>query len=245
MPYRLSIQVRPLVFPLVAGLALLAAGNSKGYAADAAADEGFEYLTGADAQERWTAYGVEGIDGAWPKTWSIEGDVLRTTGGGGDLMTTKDYSDFDLRFDWKVPAGANSGVMYRVGPSKDPSYFTGPEYQILDNAGHADGKNALTSTASLYGLYAPSKEAAKPAGQWNSSRIVVRGKHVDHYLNGELVVSADIDSDDWKTRLAASKFAAWKAFATLPTGRVVLQDHGDEVSYRGVRIKPLAPAAAK
>jgi hypothetical protein len=175
--------------------------------------------------------------------WTIEGDVL-VCNGGGDIITRERYADFDLRFDWRVGDGGNSGVMYRVGLGDDAPYVTGPEYQILDDAGHADGRRAETSAASLYGLYAPDSEVKRlhPPGQWNSSRIVVRGNHVEHYLNGQKVVEAEIDSEDWKTRVAASKFANWPKFATLNAGHIAWQDHGDRVEFRNIRIKSLGDA---
>jgi hypothetical protein len=109
----------------------------------------------------------------------------------------------------------------------------------VDNLKHKDGANPLTSAASAYALYAPNKDLTKPAGSWNESRILVKGNHVEHYLNGKKVVEYDLASDDWNKRLAASKFTEWKKFGTNRRGHVVLQDHGDEVWYRNVRIKNL------
>jgi hypothetical protein len=129
--------------------------------------------------------------------------------------------------------------MYRVSQESDPAYFTGPEYQIVDNVGHPDGKNPKTSAASLYDLYSPSKDLTKPAGDWNEGRIVISHNHVEHYLNGKRVVAYELGSADWKKRVAASKFAEWKKFGMNRRGHVVLQDHGDQVWYRNVRIKSL------
>jgi hypothetical protein len=165
--------------------------------------------------------------------------VLHTKGGGVDLKTREQYGDFDLRFEWKVASGANSGVMYRVSQESDPAYYTGPEYQIVDNVGHADGANPKTSAASVYDLYAPNNDVTKSAGGWNEARIVVSHNRVEHYLNGKKVVEYELGSADWNRRVAASKFATWKKFGKNPRGHVVLQDHGDEVWYRNVRIKTL------
>jgi hypothetical protein len=170
--------------------------------------------------------------------------VLHRVDGGGDIMTAKEYGDFDFRFDWKIAEGGNSGVMYRVSVEKGPAYETGPEYQVLDNGKHRDGKSSLTSAASLYALYPPAKDVAKPAGEWNEGRIVVHGNHVTHYLNGEKVVDVELGSDDWNKKVAGSKFAAWKKFGVNKRGHIVLQDHGDEVWYRNVRIKELNGNAA-
>jgi hypothetical protein len=198
-------------------------------------EAGFTRLFEGDSQEAWKGYGKEG----WPEGWKLENGVLHRHAGGGDLMTKKEYGDFDLRFAWKVAEGGNSGVMYRASELKEPAYVTGAEYQILDNSKHADGKSPLTSAGSLYALYPPSEDATKPAGEWNQSRIVVKGKHVQHFLNGKKVVDTEIGSDDWNKKLAASKFATWPKYGKNDRGHVVLQDHGDQVWYRNMRIKEL------
>lgn len=185
--------------------------------------------------ENWKAYGKEG----WPEGWKFEDGVLHRHASGGDLASKGEYGDFDLRFGWKVSPGGNSGVMYRVTESDEPAYLTGPEYQVLDDAKHKDGQNKLTSSASLYALYPPTEDVLKPAGEWNRSRIVVEGNHVRHFLNGKKVVDVEIGSDDWNKQLAASKFATWPKFGKNAKGKIVLQDHGDEVWYRNMRIKDL------
>jgi len=156
---------------------------------------------------------------------------------GGDICTDEDFGDFELAFEWKVTSGANSGVMYHVGEGEGAPYFTGPEYQILDNKRHPDGRSKLTSAASCYALYPPSEDATKPVGEWNKSRIVIHGGKVEHWLNGKKVVAYEIGSDDWNSRVAKSKFNAWKKFGTLKKGKIDLQDHGDEVSFRSIKIK--------
>jgi hypothetical protein len=131
--------------------------------------------------------------------------------------------------------------MYRTGEEADAPYMTAPEYQVLDDDKHEDGKEPKTSAAALYGLYACENKALKPVGQWNEGRIVVAGNHVEHWLNGVKVLSAELHSDDWNQRVKASKFAAWPLFATKSKGHVDLQDHGDEVWYRSLRIRELPP----
>ncbi|QDT72757.1 3-keto-disaccharide hydrolase [Lacipirellula limnantheis] len=194
---------------------------------------GFTPLFKSDGTEIWKAYGKEG----WPEGWKLEEGVLHRHAAGGDLMTKQEYGDFDLRFAWKVSPGGNSGVMYRATESSEPAYMTGPEYQVLDDAKHKDGQKKLTSAGSLYALYPPTENVLKPAGEWNRSRIVVEGNHVQHFLNGTKVVDTEIGSDDWNQKLAASKFATWPKFGKNAKGHVVLQDHGDEVWYRNMRIK--------
>src|SRR5207302_9386855 len=111
----------------------------------------------------------------------------------------------------------------------------------LDNQKHPDGRNPLTSAGSCYALYAPTKDVAKPVGEWNHVRLLVDGKHVEHWLNGEKVVEYDLGSDDWNQRLAKSKFADAKRFGKNDKGHIDLQDHGDEVAYRNIKIRPIEP----
>lgn len=234
-----------IVVPALAGLAIALLISSISTAQEAPTErrgrrgleEGFTRLIQNGEKTGWVGYGSD----TWPAGWEVDGSTLHRAGGGGDIMTEKEYGDFDLRFGWKVSEGGNSGVMYRVSQEQAPAYFTGPEYQVLDNAQHPDGKNPVTSAGSLYGLYAPSEDVAKPAGQWNRGRIVLRGDRVQHFLNGKKVVDAQIGGEEWNKLVGASKFAAWPKFGKNARGHIVLQDHGDKVWYRNIRIKELGP----
>lgn len=173
--------------------------------------------------------------------WKVEEGVLRFDGsGGGDICTRDEFSDFELTFDWKVTKGANSGVMYRVSLGDSAPYLSGPEFQILDDAEHPDGKNESTSAGSLYALYAPANKSLKPVGEWNTAKIVIKGNRVEHWLNEQMVVEAELDSEDWKNRVAASKFKDWEKFGKNPSGHICFQDHGNEVWYRNIRIRDLS-----
>ena len=183
----------------------------------------------------WRAAG----GGAMPDTWKINGEIISHKPGGGDIESIDTFADFELTFDWRIAPGGNSGVAYRVGDGTGAAYERGPEYQILDNAGHADGKNPLTSAGSVYGLYPPSQDATRPAGEWNSGRIVVDGAHVEHWLNGVRIVQYELGSSDWTERVAGSKFVAWPHFGKAGVGHIVLQDHGSAVDYRNMRIRLL------
>ena len=172
------------------------------------------------------------------KGWKIDnGELMFDGSGGGDIITRAKYSDFELTFDWKVSEGANSGVMYRVTLGDSAPYMSGPEYQILDDAKHGDGKNTLTSAGSLYGLYVAEGKVLKPAGEWNSAKIVQQGNKIEHWLNGKKVVHAEIDSDDWKQRVNKSKFKNWKKFGVSQTGHIAFQDHGNQVWFRNIKVK--------
>jgi len=129
--------------------------------------------------------------------------------------------------------------MYRSTEEFGASYLTGPEYQLLDNQRHADGRSPLTSAGSNYALYATDRNQARPAGMWNSSRIVAKGNHIEHYLNGKLVVKYEINSPEWKANFQKSKFASFKDYAQRKEGFFAFQDHGDPVAFRNMRVKRL------
>ena len=173
--------------------------------------------------------------------WLVVDGAITRTGDDGDLVTDKVYRDFELTLEWKVPPKGNSGVIYRIDPSSDVTYTSGPEMQVLDDAGHADGKSPLTSAGADYGLYPAPRGIVKPAEQWNSARLVVRGTHVEHWLNGTQVVSYELGSADWAARVAKSKFAQWASYGKAPAGLIALQNHGDRVQYRNIRLRELAP----
>jgi hypothetical protein len=174
-----------------------------------------------------------------PDGWKVEGGALARVGGGGDIVTVEAYDNFELALEWKVAEGGNSGIMYRVAETEGASYMTGPEYQLLDNKKHGDGKSTLTSAGSCYALYAPTKDVTKPAGQWNQARILVQVNHVEHWLNGERIVTYELGSDDWNKRVAASKFKDWPQFGKVARGHILLQDHGDRVEFRNIKIRPM------
>ncbi len=198
--------------------------------------DGWTLLFNGTSLEGWRAFKSE----TPPTGWEIRDGVLARTGAGGDLMTARQYANFVLDLDYKVSEGGNSGIMYRVTTDGDRPYYSGPEYQILDNERHADAKNGRDRYAGAnYALHPPSQDSGNPAGQWNNARIVVDGNLVEHWLNGEKVVSYELHSDDWKQRVAASKFAEWPMYGKATRGHIVLQDHGDLVEFRNIKIKEI------
>ncbi|MEN9509632.1 MAG: hypothetical protein RLZZ621_2195, partial [Gemmatimonadota bacterium] len=171
--------------------------------------------------------------------WSVEDGLLVRSGPGGDLTTDSMYQNFEFELEWRVPPRGNSGVIYRVAPNMPATYLSGPEMQILDDAGHRDGRNALTSAGSNYGLHAPLPGHVKGANEWNSARLIVNGTHVEHWLNGARVVTYELGSPDWDARRRASKFENTDTYGRATRGYLVLQDHGDRVAFRNVRIREL------
>ena len=191
--------------------------------------------------DHWRGYANEAIAEGWKITenGSLMLDAEGGRGSGGDLVTRESYDNFVLTFDWKVSEGGNSGVMYNVGLGDKAPYLTGPEYQVLDDAVHRDGRIAKQAAGSLYALYEAEGKQLNEVGQWNSAKIVLNGNNVQHWLNDVKVVDVELHSEDWDQQVAASKFAKWEKFASQDAGHIVFQDHGDRVWYRSINIQTI------
>jgi hypothetical protein len=174
-----------------------------------------------------------------PTGWRVVGGELIRDGDGGDLMTVEAFGDFELQLEWKISKNGNSGVMFRVRTGDEYPWHSGPEFQVLDNAGHKDGQSPLTSAGSNYAVHPPVRDVTKPVGEWNDIRLVARGPHVEHWMNGVKLLEYEIGSADWDARVQASKFGKIPPYGRAARGHIVLQDHGDVVTYRNIRIKPL------
>ena len=175
--------------------------------------------------------------------WVAEDGVLYRKDKGGSLFSEKEYGDFEFRFQWKISEKGNSGVKYRV-TRYEKGGLLGPEFQVLDDDKHPDGKvGPNRQSASLYDILAadPEKKKLKMVGEWNTSRIVARGGHFQHFLNGQKVIEITVGSDQWKELIAKSKFKNRKGFAENPKGRLMLQDHSDPVWYRKLEVRELKP----
>lgn len=175
-----------------------------------------------------------------PAGWRVIDEALVRDSGGGDIVTEEEFTDFELELDWRVAPGGNSGIFFHVSDAHDHVWQSGPEMQILDNELHPDGQSPLTSAGSNYALHAPSRDTTRPVGLWNHARLVVSGARVEHWLNGTKLLEYELWSDDWKALVAASKFASMPAYGLARKGRIALQDHGDRVEFRNVKIRTLA-----
>ena len=196
--------------------------------------EGWVLLFDGKTTQGWRSYKKTE---AGPQWQVIDGVLTLTAGGGGDLVTDKNYANFELSFDWRISKLGNSGVMYHVSEEGgDHPYLTGPEYQLLDNA---HGEPPLETAGSLFGLVAPSKDVTKPVGEFNHSVLKVDHNRVEHWLNGVKVAEYTIGSEDFLNRIKGTKFAGWPDFAKHDTGLIVLQDHGDGVAFRNIKIHVL------
>jgi hypothetical protein len=176
----------------------------------------------------------------FPAGWHVSAGLLAKEGAVDDLVTRDQFANFELELEWKIGKGGNSGVFYRGTREYDHIYWSGPEYQLLDDANHPDGKNPLTSAASAYGLYAPPAGVVKPFGEWNKTRLVVNGAHVEHWLNGQKVVEYELWSPEWTAKVAASKFSKYPNYGLAKKGYIGLQgDHDGTLELRNIRIRLL------
>jgi hypothetical protein len=165
-----------------------------------------------------------------------------TNGQGGDIVTDKEYTNFHLKLEWKVAPKSNSGIIFYI--HEDPekyknTYETGLEMQVLDNDGHPDGKISKHRAGNLYDLIKSDIEPVKPVGEWNTVEIISDNGQLTLKLNDVIVVKTTLWDDNWKSLIAGSKFASWKSFGTFKTGKIALQDHGENVWYRNIVIKEL------
>jgi len=218
----------------IAGLLLLLVINY----CPATAQSKWKVLFDGKSTDAWRGFKRD----AFPaKGWVVENGALKTIVGGEhvDLITKDKYQNFELELEWRVAPGGNSGVIYLVSEDFDQTWKTGPEMQVLDDQGHKDGKNPLTSAGALYALIAPANKTLRPAGKWNRARLIVNNNHVEHWLNGKKIVEYELGSDRLKQLIAESKFKEFPRFAENREGHVALQHHGEEAWYRKVRIREL------
>ena len=225
---------------LVIALALCAAAPAAAMAAQAP-----NTLTAAEQKAGWrllfdgkSTAGWRGFKAAAPDAgWTVkDGALMPDPKTSKDIMTKDEFANFELDFEWKISPKGNSGVMFHVIEQGDETYQSGPEYQILDNS---RGERPLEQAGGLYALYAPSMDMTKPVGEFNQARIIVDHGRVQHWLNGMMVAEYDMGSADFKAKVAGSKFKAWPQFASSPTGHIALQNHGNAVAFRNLKIKVL------
>lgn len=213
----------------------------------AGSDTGWVSLFDGKTTAGWHSYGKTTIGEAWKVTdGAIYLDTTQKDGwqikGGGDIVTNDEFENFHLKLEWKIGPNGNSGIIFYVHEDTAKYKYvwhTGPEMQVLDNNGHADAKIPKHRAGDLYDLISCSKETVKPAGEWNEAEIVSNNGKLDLFLNGTNVVSTNLWDSAWKQLLAGSKFKDMADFGTYKKGRIALQDHGNAVWYRNIKIKKL------
>jgi hypothetical protein len=175
-----------------------------------------------------------------PEKWEIKDGVLTKDGNASDLVSKEEFGDFELELEWKIGDAGNSGLFYRGTEEYNAIYWSAPEYQLLDNINAADNKKPNHLAASAYDLYDAPADAVKPVGEWNQTRIVAKGNHVEHWLNGRKVVSFDVGSADWNAKLEASKFKTYPNFARAKKGHFGIQgNHPGMLALRNIRVREL------
>jgi hypothetical protein len=206
------------------------------------AQKGFKPLFDGQTTTGWHSYGKTTAGSAW----KVEDGVLHfnpeaaKNGQGGDLVTDLEYTNFHLKLEWKVAPKSNSGIIFYVNEDLAKyknSYETGLEMQVLDNEGHPDGKITKHRAGDLYDLIQSTTESVKPVGEWNTAEVVCKNGKLTLVLNGVFVVETTLWDDNFKALVAKSKFAGWEGFANFKTGKIALQDHGENVWYRNIMIK--------
>jgi hypothetical protein len=220
---------------VLAGTTLNADPGERNTLTDAERAGGWRLLFNGATLNGWRGYHSVEV----PAGWTVEDGSLHFANGQGDLITVEEFSDFELSLEWKVSEGGNSGVFYLAQPGSEVIYRGAPEMQVLDDARHPDGANPLTSAGANYALHPAPRGVVKPAGEWNSARVRVEDGQVEHWLNGQKIVEYVLGSPDWQERVANSKFADWPEYGRARSGHIGLQDHGDPVWFRDIKIRVL------
>jgi hypothetical protein len=239
---------------LTAAISLLMIGCAKSKNADSSSNNKLTYEEGSQGWDLLfdgsdlSHYRLFGFPDAELDRWSIEGDTLNlsaraegSTSKADLILTRESVGDFDFSFEWKMSKGGNGGIFYMVKDDNkyEKPWHTGLEMQLLDNAGHKEGLINTHRSGDLYDLIASKKDTTNPAEDWNHSRIVRKGNSVEQWMNGNLAVSFTIGSSEWNKLVADSKYAVWPEYGKIERGHIILQDHGDQIAFRNLKIREL------
>jgi hypothetical protein len=193
---------------------------------------GWKLLFDGQSTQGWRNYKKETVGPGWKVQ---EGQLCRAAQGAGDIITVDKYGSFEMALEYNISKGGNSGLMYHVTEEESTPWRTGPEVQLQDNKDGHDPQKA----GWLYQLYKAETDATRPAGEWNHLRIVITPEKCEHYMNGVKYVEYVKGSQDWDQRVAKSKFASMPKFGKATTGYICLQDHGNPICFRNIKIRPL------
>jgi len=196
---------------------------------------GWQLLFDGQNLSAWRGFKQDEIPGGWR---AVDGTLARV-GPAGDIITIETFDHFEMKFDWRLQESGNSGVMFRVSETGERVWHSGPEFQVLHNEGHADGLAPITSAGSNYALHPPIRDGTRPIGSWNTSRLLVLGSHVEHWMNGIKLLEYELGDVDWTRRVEASKFASLPRYGRELIGHIAIQDHSDPVAYRNLKIRRL------
>jgi hypothetical protein len=242
---------------LVSGVVIVVAGGAAAAQAAPASCTGVNTLTAAEKATGWvllfdgkSTSGWHGYNGQATKSWTIEDCALKTVGTEGnygsdtraDIATDREFTNFEISIDWKASKGGNSGLMYGVVEDKkyDTAWKTGPEYQFIDDVGFPEKLEEWQKAGANYAMHLPNAlKQLKPVGEWNNTKIVANGTHVEHWLNGKKILEFERWNDAWKKLRDSGKWKDAPDYGLAKTGRIVLQDHGSVFWFRNVKIRPL------
>jgi hypothetical protein len=244
MPRLFALPRRAVALALPVAVLLSACSGSADASADATTGEASIVIDAQDWRPLFDGQTLTGWHGhrtlgVVPAGWAVVDGAITRVGEGGDLVTAEQFENFELEFEWMVTPGGNSGVFYRIDPAVEVTYMSAPEYQVLDDSAHRDGGSPLTSAGAAYGLYPSPAGHTSPVGEWNAGRIVLNGATVEHWLNGTQTASYTLWSPEWEQKVKDSKFGDWPPYGRATRGHIGLQDHGDRVAFRNIRIKVL------
>lgn len=207
---------------------------------DTEKEDGWKLLFDGKTTKGWRGFNRDSIGSGW----TVEGGFLIAPGLGGDIggdvISEEQFENFDLKLEWKVTEGGNSGIFFHVLEGDYPAvYATGPEYQLIDDIGFPQKLEEWQSTGANYAMNPPKNAKIKPAGEWNSSEIIVNGPHVTHYLNGIKVVEYELWSEEWEELVKNGKWKNYPDYGKAKKGHLGLQDHGNKIYFRNIKIKVL------
>jgi len=184
--------------------------------------------------DAWRGYKTDKV----PSGWRIADGLLVKDASVGDIVSKDEFGDFELELEWKIGEAGNSGIFYRGTEEYDHIYWSAPEYQLLDDIKAADNKTRLTCAGAAYGLYPSPAGHLEPVGEWNLTRIIAKGSHVDHWLNGVKLLEYELWGPDWEAKVKSSKFAAYPNFGRAKQGHIGLQgDHSGVLAFRNIRVR--------
>src|SRR4030095_15106829 len=217
----------------VLAVAVIAMASACGVAPPAS---NWRVLCDGTSLKDWKGYKTDAV----PAGWKIENGTLAKDAPVADIVSRDEFGDFELELDWKIGDAGNSGIFYRGTEEYDHIYWSAPEYQLLDDIRGADNKTRLTCAGAAYALYPSPAGHLKPVGDWNTTRIVARGAHVEHWLNGVKLVEYELWSPDWEAKVKASKFAAYPNFGRAKRGRIAMQgDHAGMRAFRNIMMREI------
>ena len=208
-----------------------------GAASAATTDEaGWRPLFDGKSMTGWRGYQSQAV----PDGWRVAAGILQKDKPVGDIISVEQFGDFEVEFEWRIAEGGNSGIFYRGTEEYDKVYWSATEYQLLDDEKAADGKSRLTSAGAAHSLYPSPAGHLAPVGQWNVTRIVAKGTHVEHWLNGFKLLEYEVLSADWEARVAASKFKPYPNYGRSMRGHFSIQgDHLGALAFRTIRVREL------